>query len=57
MSLEKEINNDIKAAMLAKEKRKLEALRAVKAALLMAKTEKGSDGDVAEDVENKILII
>ncbi len=55
MSLEQKINNDIKAAMIAKEKRTLEALRAVKAALLLAKTEKGSDGDVAEDTGNKIL--
>ena len=55
MSLEQKINNDIKAAMIAKEKRTLEALRAVKAALLLAKTEKGSDGDVAEDTGNMIL--
>ena len=55
MSLEQTINNDIKAAMLAKEKKKLEALRAIKAAILLAKTNKGSDGDIAEDTEMKIL--
>jgi len=55
MSLEQTINSDIKAAMLAKEKKKLEALRAVKAAILLAKTNKGSEGDVAEDEEIKIL--
>lgn len=55
MSLEAAINQDIKAAMLAKDKRTLEALRAVKSALLLAKTEKGSDGSVAGDMENKIL--
>ena len=34
MSLEIKINDDIKQAMLAKDKRKLEALRAIKAALI-----------------------
>ncbi|OFX59713.1 MAG: glutamyl-tRNA amidotransferase [Bacteroidetes bacterium GWA2_30_7] len=42
MSLVDKINDDIKKAMLAKEKEKLEAIRAVKAALIIAKTEKGS---------------
>lgn len=55
MSLEKSINNDIKATMLAKDKRTLEALRAVKAAILLAKTDKGASGNIAEDVEMKIL--
>ncbi len=55
MSLEANINNDIKTAMMAKDKRTLEALRAVKAAILLAKTEKGSEGAIAEDAENKIL--
>jgi uncharacterized protein YqeY len=55
MSLENTINQDIKAAMLAKDKKTLEALRAVKAAILLAKTDKGTGGDVAEDAEMKIL--
>ena len=38
MSLEEQINTDIKAAMLAKEASKLEALRAVKSAVLLLKT-------------------
>ncbi len=38
MSLEEKINADIKAAMLAKEKQKLDALRAVKSAILLLKT-------------------
>ncbi|MFZ4400391.1 MAG: GatB/YqeY domain-containing protein [Bacteroidales bacterium] len=46
MSLEITINNDIKAAMLARDKDKLEALRAVKAALLLIKT--GKDTTTAE---------
>ena len=35
MSLEKAINNDIKTAMLAKDKKSLDALRAVKSAILL----------------------
>lgn len=53
MSLTEKINNDIKAAMLAKEKEKLEALRAIKAALLLEAT-KGT-GEVTEDAEVKML--
>ena len=55
MSLENTINQDIKTAMLAKDKKTLEALRAVKAAILLAKTDKGTGGNVAEDAEMKIL--
>ncbi|MCF8369116.1 MAG: GatB/YqeY domain-containing protein [Bacteroidales bacterium] len=55
MSLEQEINSDIKKAMLEKEKEKLVALRAVKAAILLAKTDKGSEGAVSEEVEMSIL--
>lgn len=55
MSLEQTINNDIKAAMLAKDKKRLDALRAIKSAILLAKTDKGSSGEIAEDAEMKIL--
>ena len=55
MSLELKINEDIKQAMLARDKDKLEALRAIKSALLLAKSEKGGDGAVDEDAEIKIL--
>lgn len=55
MTLEDKINADIKAAMLAKEKEKLEALRAVKSAVLLAKTDKGASGDLAGDAELKLL--
>jgi uncharacterized protein YqeY len=44
MELENKINNDIKQAMLSKDQRKLEALRAVKAAVLLAKTSKEAHG-------------
>jgi uncharacterized protein YqeY len=55
MSLELKINEEIKQAMLSKNKELLEALRAVKSALLLAKSEKGGDGGVSEDAEIKIL--
>jgi uncharacterized protein YqeY len=52
MSLEITINNDIKAAMLAKDKEKLEALRAIKAALLLIKTGKDTaTSEIPEEVE------
>ena len=56
MELEKLINNDLKDAMRAKDKRKLEALRAIKAALLLAKTGKDvADGEIPESVEISLL--
>jgi uncharacterized protein YqeY len=56
MSLEILINNDIKQAMLAKDTRKLSALRAIKAALLLEKTGKDvSSGEIPETVELKLL--
>lgn len=55
MSLTDRINDDIKKAMLAREKDKLEALRAVKSALLLALTSEGGSGQITEDAEIKIL--
>jgi uncharacterized protein YqeY len=55
MELEKLINNDIKNAMLAKDPEKLEAIRAIKAALLLEKTKEGTTGEIPESVELKIL--
>jgi len=54
MSLEEKINADIKAAMLAREKDKLDALRAVKSAVLLAKTEK-TGAEISPDAELKLL--
>ena len=48
MSLADRINSDIKSAIKAREKEKLEALRAIKAALLVEATKEGGDGTVAE---------
>ncbi len=56
MSLEIQINDDIKQAMLSRDRKKLEALRAIKAALLLEKTGKDvSSGEIPESVEMKIL--
>ena len=54
MSLEERINADIKSAMLAKEKRKLDALRAVKSAILLLKTN-GSATPISEAEEISCL--
>lgn len=55
MTLEEKINQDIKAAMLAKDKVRLEALRAVKSAILLAKTEKGGGDALTPETELKLL--
>lgn len=52
MNLEEKINAEIKTAMLAKDSMRLEALRAIKAEILLLKSsEKGS----SEDAENKAM--
>lgn len=48
------IDQEIKAAMFAKDNAKLRGLRAIKAALLVAKTEKGAE-ELNEEGELKIL--
>ena len=55
MELEKIINGDLKDAMLAKDRRKLEAIRAIKAALLLEKT--GADVSSLEIPEAVELIL
>ncbi|MFD2743919.1 MULTISPECIES: GatB/YqeY domain-containing protein [Sphingobacterium] len=55
MSLEQTINQDIKAAMIAKDTIKLRGLRAIKSAILLAKTEKTHVEDISEDTEIKVL--
>ena len=54
MSLQNTINDHIKQAMIAKEKDKLAALRAVKAALIVEMTKDGADS-VPDDVAEKII--
>ena len=55
MSLFDTISNDIKSAMLAKDKVRLEALRGIKKEFIEAKTAKGSDGELHDDAALKIL--
>ena len=55
MALFEQISDDIKAAMLAKEKVKLEALRGIKKEFLEAKTAKGADGELTDEQAVKIL--
>lgn len=55
MTLFEQINQDIKSAMLAKEKEKLEALRAIKAAFLIARTEKGAKEELSSEKEISVI--
>jgi uncharacterized protein YqeY len=55
MTLEEQINNDIKTAMIAKDQAALRGLRAIKASILLAKTEKGGTGEVTQEKEVQIL--
>ena len=55
MSLFETVNNDIKKAMLARDHARLEALRGVKKEFLEAKTAKGADGELSDEVATKIL--
>ncbi|MBP1651103.1 MAG: hypothetical protein H6Q26_1260 [Bacteroidetes bacterium] len=55
MSLELNINAAIKTAMLAKAEADLRALRAIKAAILHAKTAEGFSGELSETDETKLL--
>lgn len=55
MSLTEKINADIKAAMLAKDKIRLEALRDIKSKLMLEATS-GSGAEVTDDVANKVIV-
>lgn len=55
MALQETIDQEIKAAMLAKDNAKLRGLRAIKSALLVAKSEKGAGGTITEEAEIKVL--
>ena len=56
MDLFEKINADIKSAMLAKDKVRLETLRGIKKEFIEAKTAKGGDGTLSDDVATKILV-
>jgi len=55
MSLEKTVNDQIKTAMLAKDEAGLRSLRAIKAAILLAKTAEGAGEAMTDDEEIKLL--
>lgn len=55
MSLEQKIMTDLKAAMIAKDEAGLRSLRAIKAAILLAKTSEGAGGELKEEDETKLL--
>ncbi len=55
MAIVDQINSDIKAAMLAKEREKLDALRAIKSALMLEAT-KGSDSAVSDETATKVMM-
>ncbi|SEM51566.1 hypothetical protein SAMN05216436_10562 [bacterium A37T11] len=55
MALQQQVDQDIKQAMLAKDQARLRGLRAIKAALLLANTEKGASEGLTEEAEVKVL--
>jgi uncharacterized protein len=55
MSLKERINTDIKEAMLAKDKARLQALRSIKSLIMLAETEKGGTEGISQDTEMKLL--
>ncbi|MBD5299754.1 MAG: GatB/YqeY domain-containing protein [Bacteroides sp.] len=56
MNLFDRISEDIKKAMLAREKVRLEALRGVKKEFLEAKTAKGANGELSDENATKIMV-
>lgn len=56
MDLFDTISADIKAAMLAKDRVRLEALRGIKKEFLEAKTAKGSDGTLTDEAATRVLV-
>lgn len=56
MNLFDQVSEDIKKAMLAREKVRLEALRGAKKEFLEAKTAKGANGELSDEGATKILV-
>ncbi len=56
MDLFDTISADIKKAMLAKDRVRLEALRGIKKEFLEAKTAKGSDGTLTDEAATRVLV-
>ncbi len=55
MGLKEQINEDIKAAMRAKDEVGLRALRAIKSAILLAETAEGAKGELSSEAEIQLL--
>jgi len=55
MSLKQKVDSEIKSAMIAKDKDRLRALRAVKSLILLEETKGGAAAELSEDDEMKIL--
>jgi uncharacterized protein YqeY len=55
MSLEQKVMAELKTAMLAKNEGALRGLRAIKAAIIIAKTAEGAGGELKEEDETKLL--
>lgn len=55
MSLELKIQAELKTAMLAKDEKSVRSLRAIKAAIILAKTSEGAGGEIKEEDEIKLL--
>jgi len=55
MSLEQKIMTDLKTAMLSKDEKALRGLRAIKAAILLARTAEGAGGELNQEEEVKLL--
>jgi uncharacterized protein len=55
MSLEQTVMAELKKAMFAKDEKALRSLRAIKAAIILAKTAEGAGGEIGPEEEIKIL--
>ena len=55
MALEQKVMAELKTAMLAKNEAALRGLRAIKAAIILAKTSEGANGELKEADETKLL--
>ncbi|HAL83476.1 MAG TPA: glutamyl-tRNA amidotransferase [Mucilaginibacter sp.] len=55
MSLITQVDQDIRQAMLARQPERLRGLRAIKSALLLARTEKGAAEELTAEAEIKVL--
>ena len=55
MGLEQKVMGELKTAMLAKDEGALRGLRAIKAAIIIAKTSEGAGGELKEEDETKLL--